>query len=566
MKASVALLVLFSIVATGCRFGPDGTRPEGAREGPSSQDDQRTLVIAMRVEPTTLTGANPGSGGSLDPRAPRQIFHAVLSRPDEKGAPQLQLAEAFPVLGTDNWKVFPDGRMETTWRLRPNLTWHDGGPLVADDFVVSKQFSQAVALPGRESLAGVEEVIAPDPRTVIIRYKSPDVEAGESGMEPLPRHILGRPLEQLKETGEARDALFGLPYFTTEFVGLGPYRLVGWEPGAFITGVAFPDYVNGKPRIGRIQLVSISDENAALANILSGTVHYATDFSVAFEQASVLRQQWAAKGESGSILLSTAKTVYGQPQARPDYANPALLDVRFRQGLAHAIDKEAIVDAVLGGEPGMADTLMAKEHEHYPELNRVLTKYPLDPRRTEQLMAEVGFTKDEQGLYGLGGSRLNLEVQVQSGYVKEGLVLADGWKRAGVETPLRTLSAAEQRDGQIGSIYPGINITQFGIKPDTLSYFSSALASSPATQWLGRNRGGYFNPEIDRLYDVFTTSLDRNERNQASVQGLKILSDQAAYFPLYYGYEIVVHIGNLVGPRGAEVSSTMWNVEEWYWR
>ena len=116
------------------------------------------------------------------------------------------------------------------------------------------------------------------------------VDAGEIDWQPLPRHILGTPLQQL----DAQEAFDTLTYWTTEFVGAGPYRLQRWEPGAFITGLAFPGYIGGQPRIGHVQLVWIADPNSTVANLQSGAVHLATDRSIAFEQATVLRRDWAS--------------------------------------------------------------------------------------------------------------------------------------------------------------------------------------------------------------------------------------------------------------------------------
>jgi peptide/nickel transport system substrate-binding protein len=348
---------------------------------------------------------------------------------------------------------------------------------------------------------------------------------------------------------------------------MGPYRLLKWEPGAFISGAAFDAYVNGKPRIARIQLVWIADANTAVANLLSGAVHLATDVSVGFEQVSVLRKEWAARGQPGTVMLGTARTVYLQLQLRPDYARPAaMLDLRFRQALAHAIDKQAIVDAVLDGEPGIAETLIAKEEEYYPELDRLLTKYPLDVRRTDQLLSEEGFAKDGEGYFGRGGDRLSVGIQVTTNYLRDMLVMADGWKRAAIDSSLQTLSAAEQINQEIVSIYPALRITQFGISPNPFHQFSSATTATAANRWVGRNKGGYFDPEIDRLADIYYSSLDRKDRNRAVMQAMKLVSEQAAYFPLYYGYEVTAHIGSLVGPRAARKAQSMWKVEEWTWR
>lgn len=557
MKAGLSLLLGMCAAITGCAPGLGGRSEAGIAT--SGLDDTRTLIIALRTEPAMLVSEElQASHTGNSPDAPWQLFNAELTQMDEKGTPHLQLAETFPQLNTDTWKVLADGRMETTWTLRPNLTWHDGTPLVADDFVLSAQFQRLVgkASPSRGTNE-VEGASAPDARTLVIRYKTPFPDAGSIAWEPLPRHILSASIQQ----SDSPESLYDLPYWTTEFVGVGPYQLERWETGAYISGTAFPGFALGKPRIGRLQVVWIGDPNTTVANLLADTVHLATDLSLTFDQVSALKHEWAGVAARGKVLLGTARTVYVQLQFRPEVVQPkAMLDVRFRQALAHGIDKQAIVDAVLDGEPGMADAMVAKEEEFYPELLQVLTKYPLDLRRSDQLLSSMGFAKDGEGYYGQGGSRLNVSLTPFGNYLREALVLADGWKKAGIDTPVRTLSAAEQLNRENSQNYPALGIIQFGIKPNPLPYF---VSSSVVTT--GPNMGGYADPEIDRLYHVYAASLDRNDRNQAVIQGMKLLSEQAAYFPLYYGYEVVAHTGHLVGPRVARQKYAMWTIEQWHW-
>ena len=95
---------------------------------PSQITQARTLRIAVRVEPTTIASKSPGLGSGVTLGTVKRIFDADLTLKDSTGVPVPYLAEALPVLNTDSWRVFPDGRMETTYRLKPNLVWHDGVP------------------------------------------------------------------------------------------------------------------------------------------------------------------------------------------------------------------------------------------------------------------------------------------------------------------------------------------------------------------------------------------------------------------------------------------------------
>ena len=335
---------MISALLTACGPGTSALRPASEPSPAGDVSESRTVVIATNAEPVFLARRGLERIGG----APT-LFDAGLTQSAGQGTPtELELAEGFPQLNTDSWKVLTDGKMETTWRLRPNLKWHDGTPLTADDFAFGFQVYRLPEFDGPRLAGGfIDNVTAPDLRTVVIHWKSPYPDAAEDiGTVPaLPRHLLAAPFERLdSETFKA------LPYWKTEFIGLGPYKLDTWEPGAFIEGSAFSDYAFGKPKIGHVKLVWIADGSALVANMLAGSVHFATAAVLEFEQAVVLRRQWRADS-GGSIALNPTKIRYVQVQYKTEYTQPAaILDLRVRQALNHAIDKQALVDGMLEGE------------------------------------------------------------------------------------------------------------------------------------------------------------------------------------------------------------------------
>ncbi len=92
----------------------------------------RTLVVASRNEPPTLA-AKPLRFFAASRGIHVPLSNGTLDYLDHKGNAQPYLVEALPQLNTESWKVNPDGTMETTYRLKPNLVWHDGSPLTAAD-------------------------------------------------------------------------------------------------------------------------------------------------------------------------------------------------------------------------------------------------------------------------------------------------------------------------------------------------------------------------------------------------------------------------------------------------
>lgn len=554
-KNGILVLSFLAVLATACGPGGAGVAPQGQAPVAANPDENRTLVFATRHEPVYISkrglqSTAPGTTGPL-------LFDAGLTHTAGQGTPtELQLAEAFPQLGSDSWKAHPDGRMETSWRLRPNLKWHDGTPLTAEDFAFGYQVYRLPQFDGARLAGGfIENVTAPDPRTVVIHWKSPYPTAAEDdGTVPaLPRHILASSFEQLDS-----QAFAALPYWSTEFVGLGPYRLDKMEPGAFIEGVAFQDYVFGPPKIGRLKLVWIGDPNTLVANVLSRAVHYIDSSALEFEQALVLKHQWVASGE-GTIAYNPTKIRYVQIQYKLEYASPAAVqDLRVRQALAHAIDKQALVDAMVDSEPAIADTFLSPLSPYFSELDKVLRKYPLDPRRTEQLMAEAGFRKDGAGFYSQDGVRFSPELASFAGQgEKEALILQDSWKRAGIEASLRTITPAQQRDLELVSTYPAFRIEQTNADQPGVHHATTGCARAERA-WVGSNRGCFSDPEYDRLWSTFLTALDKSERAGAHIQAMRLLSEKVAGMPLYYGYLITGFPTSLVGPTYGHT-----NIHEW---
>src|SRR5947207_6614139 len=132
MQRAVRLMVCVLILGA---CAPNSQRPEAGQSAPAPEARQpsRALVMAVRYEPANLASKplrESGSGVSSTTR----LFNAELDLEDGHGTVRPYLAEALPQLNSDTWRVLPDGRMETTYRLKPNLTWHDGAPLLAEDF------------------------------------------------------------------------------------------------------------------------------------------------------------------------------------------------------------------------------------------------------------------------------------------------------------------------------------------------------------------------------------------------------------------------------------------------
>src|SRR5207302_109732 len=114
----------------------------------------------------------------------------------------------------------------------------------------------------------VESIEAPDAHTYLIKWKRPylNADAGVGGA-PMPKHIL----EPVYASGQV-ERFQSLPYWTTEFIGNGPYRVRTWSVGSGAVLDANEHYFLGKPRIDTLEVKFIIDPDAIAANILAGEV------------------------------------------------------------------------------------------------------------------------------------------------------------------------------------------------------------------------------------------------------------------------------------------------------
>lgn len=571
----VALLVLAA--ALGCAPpAPRGPAAELAGGESRASGPQRTLVIAVRNEPRAIAALAPKGGGAA-PSFSVRPFNAYLDLVDDRGVGRPYLAQSLPELNTDSWKVFPNGRMETSYRLKPGLTWHDGGPLTTEDFRFAWTIynSPDLGLAGGLPLNQVDEVSAPDPHSLVIRWKRPYPGAGvlqvgttNPGLVPLPRHLLAATF-----VGASPDAIVDHPYWTEDFVGLGPYRLDRWEFGSFIEAVAFEGHALGRPRIDRVRLSFFSDANAALANMRAGAVHLATDNSLAFHQGLELKQEWAAN-QGGTFLHTTGAWRSVGPQFRPDIVNPrALLDVRVRRALAHSIDRDSLNQGLWAGEGIMTETFVAPTVDYYPSVERAIVKYPYDLRASERLMNEAGYTRGADGFHASPPEgRLTIDLKSTAGGDgdTERAILAAGWRQAGFDVGESSVSAALSQDGQTRSTYPALfSFSQNAAEANVIASFSTTQIPRPENRWNGTNRGGWSSPANDRLLEAFNTTLEPAERTRQRVQLARMLSEELPVLPLYFQLTPGPFVSALRGPVPVSAALTTgalsWNIHEWKW-
>jgi peptide/nickel transport system substrate-binding protein len=523
----------------------------------------------VRIEPVTLVARALQEAAGVGLYMTRRMFNADLALLDESGVPHPYLIEALPQLNTDSWRVFPDGRMETTYRLRSGLTWHDGTPLTAEDFVFAWRVyaDPALGMARRLPMTSMDEVVASDERTFLVRWNTPYPDAGtltdrNAELVALPRHLLARTYADDPESV----AIHG--YWSRDFVGLGPYRLDRWEPGTFLEASAFAGHALGKPKIERLRVLFMADSNAVLASMLAGEVHFAVDSSLRAEHAVTLRREWESR-RGGDMVFHANQWRAVHFQHRPEVANPRfILDTRVRKALAHAIDREAINEAVYSSVVAYSNSMISPQSEFGPAAEQAASKYPLDPRRTEQLMLEAGFNRAADGFHvSPAAGRFNAELKTNSASDNEAemSVMASGWRQVGLDVQEAILPSAQAQDNEVRSTFRGMYSNNIGVGESALMGHVTSRIPRAETRWNGSNRGGWSNAEYDRLADAYAITLDRRERSQQVADMVRIFTDEVGAISLFFRVQPWVYVFALKGldREVAPEASVAWRIHEW---
>jgi peptide/nickel transport system substrate-binding protein len=356
-------------------------------------------------------------------------------------------------------------------------------------------------------------------------------------------------------------------------VGAGPYRLERWEPGLQLEGTAFDAHALGRAKIDRVVVRILIDENTTLAAVLTGgQLSYTQSFTLRFEHLLVLKNDWEPAGKGTAVAVPGAAS-YLNLQQRPEYVgDEALLDLRVRRALAHSLDRQALNEGVFNGIGFPTETVVPPATPFYPDLERAMTRHPLDANRASQLMSEAGFTRDADGLYANSqGHRFRLDFAIQASPELERMqaILSDNWRRRGFDVQPIVMGVPLFTELRTRHTLPGL---AYALGPSEGS-FAAAEIGSAANGWAGLNRTGWTNPDYERLRAAADTTLDQAERGRYVAQMMALVADNLPGYPLYFAILVRTRVAALRGPddevqtagfgQVSKATTAYWNVHEW---
>ncbi|OAM77651.1 ABC transporter substrate-binding protein [Devosia elaeis] len=424
--------------------------------------------IGVALEPPALD-PTAGAAEAIDVVVYQNIFEG-LTRIDQNGAVQPGLAES--------WEIAEDG-LTYTFSLHEGITFHDGTGFDAED--VKFTFDRILAEDSVNAQKALYEPIAAvnvvDPQTVEFQLSRPD---------GLFLFNLGR-----------GDAVIVAPESAdnnaSEPIGTGPFAFVQWDRGSRVILERYEPYWGEAPALTKATYLFISDTatltNALLAGDVDGTNNFAPEALAVFENNPQFK-----------VLVGSTEgeTILGTNNAKEPFS-----DLRVRQAMAHALNRQEIIDGATYGYGVPIGSHFAPHHPYYLDLTGT---YPYDPDAAKALLAEAGYPD---------GFSATLKLPPVAYARLSGQIIASQFAQVGIKLELISMEWAQWLEDVLGNkdfdltIVAHVEPFDIGIYADPNYYF------------------GYDNPDVQALNETLNATIDEGERQRIAQEVQTIIAEDA---------------------------------------
>ena len=493
LKSLAAATALASVLATGIASAEEPTRGG-------------TLVTVLGSNPRNL---NPAVQSGIVTGFPgAQLFAAPL-RYDDDWTPQPYLAET--------WEVSADG-LKVTLNLVKNATFHDGHPITSSDVAFSVKVIQENH-PFKSMFAPVTSVDTPNEHTAILNLSKPHpaLMLAMSGqlMAIIPEHIYGDGQNPKSH-----------PRNNADVVGSGPFKLAEFVSGEHVILERYDGFfIEGRPYLDKIVMRIITDPAARAIALENGELQM-------------------AGFESLPRIINRLKKVDGLTVTPEGYGAIGPLDwlamnagsdgptgnVKVRQAIAYAVDKNFILKALMQGTAAEARTGI---HPDSPFYEADVESYELDLDKANALLDEAGFPKDSDGVrFGLTIDFGWPGVKPQVEYVKAAL------KKVGIAVTVRASADFPTWSKRMGEM-------DFDMSWDTVFNWGDPVIGVHRT-YLSDNIGkgvwsntqGYANARVDEILGLAAQERDPEKRKALYSEFQKIVASEV---PVYWTNALPYH-------------------------
>jgi peptide/nickel transport system substrate-binding protein len=516
-RALVALLAALGVALTPVAFQPAAGTEEG---------EPLRFTVAMDNE---VDSFNPFLGIEVESYEMWALMYDYLIGYSMKDmSPE-------PTGLAEDWETSEDG-LTWTFTMREGITWSDGEPLTADD--VAYTYNRIID-GGPESatwgsyLSSVEEVTAPDERTVELRLSKVNAVLPLLPIPIIPEHVWSDVDE------DAVKSYSNEPEGGEPVIGSGPFQLVeGTAGGATVRFEARDDYWKGPPHIDEVVFQVFKSKDSAVQALIKGEVDYVEDVPPLQVDALEGREGITAHlGDSPGF----DEIAFNVGAVDPETGEPigdgheALQDAAFRFALGFAVDRERIIETAYQGAGTPGDSIIPPTYENWRWEPPEEDAFTYDPQRADELLTEAGYGTDADGNRLMPDGRdlgtLRLFARGESDTSVAVMDLFKEWLAdIGIDSEITAMESNRLTNVILEGEFDAFEWGWF-VEPDP----DSMLGYLTCDQLASWNDAWYCNEEYDRLYQEQNQALDEAERVDAVKRMQEILYYDAPYLVTAYG-------------------------------
>lgn len=491
---------------------------------------EKTLTVPILTDPGTMNPIMMSSTAEVI--MGRLLFDGLTILDPETFEPLPHLAKS--------WDVSEDG-LEWTFHLNDNIYWHDGVQFTSDDvkFTFDMVLDPEVGAPARANFLLVESVDTPDPLTAVINLSSPWAAMPNflsNRIQMAPKHLL---------EGEDQDRFVEYNKFNP--VGTGPYKMVRNEVADYIELEGFDDYFLGKPDIDRLFVKVLPDGNTQIAQLRTGELDF---IQLEYPQLNAIQNVRGIRIETGDRSLWYALHLNNQHEL---FNDPVV-----RRAIAHAIDRDLLIDAVLMGYavPATGPIIPAIE----PYYTDDVATYDYDPEKALELLAEAGWEPGPGGVLHKDGKPFTFELSVIQGDAtaeRSSTIIHQNLKAIGLDPVMKAYEFStfitDVRDARVGDKMSEayfVWMTPVADPDGIYAYFHSSNGLS------GSNFTVYENPLVDELLERGRVTVDVDERVEIYHEIQRLIAEDVPRVFLAYPQSLMALRDRV---EGVEVS------DPWTW-
>ncbi|MEF2072010.1 ABC transporter substrate-binding protein [Consotaella aegiceratis] len=468
-----------------------------------------TAGIVRAEAQTTVTILQSEPPRSMDPADQTATFTGDVLEPMYEGlVARGEDLKVHPSLATE-WSVSEDG-LTWTFHLREGVKFHDGSDFDAEAAKASfeRLMDESLGLAGAGRLRPLlQSVEASDPHTLTIVL---------TRNYPAFLDLLTSAQASIVSPAEAEKGDLGrVP------VGTGPFKFVEWSSGNYVLEEANPDYWGDKAKVEQLKWTWSAEQSVMNMALQTGDADIVNPLPPVFAQGVENNPDMDLIAQSGSAVFWIALNVQIEP----------LDDVKVRQALNYATDRDALVQALLRGYGTPADSPLAPIPPYHLDEAQ---PYPYDVDKAKALLEEAGVAD---------GFSMSVAVQEPEANIAE--ALQGMWAKIGVKLEIRTLESGvwtkaafndpdAKKADNLGSVIA--SWSSGGFNPDQqLRPLYDTDSWAPA----GANLGFFSNEEFDQLLDTAASTADPAKRKELYDQAQRIVNTEAPMVLLYVKQDLV---------------------------